>query len=314
MHFPLKKDKLKIIVAWAGTVVILVYVVLTTDFADAFEALLNTNQFLFVVTLVASVLLAWVADSLTLHLVLRQSGFNQSFSDLLLIKGASYLLNVINYNLALAMMATLLSRHSKKGLAKSASPFIFVNFLDLFALGLLLLLGIAQGFHASVALLPFAIGAVVVGPCLAYFAERDLMPFFFKKLRDHAVFLSFRQCPPIKFIGLGLARLCFLCVYVFMTYFFLTAFHFDVPLDAVFVYQPILAFIVFIPISVAGLGSTQVAMRYFYKDFAPKGVNPIAAVDAYSTATIVSVNILRIVISLLCLPFASRLLNSNEKD
>jgi len=314
MRFPFRKERLRIIVAWVGTVLILFYVALTTDFEDAFDALVNTDQFLFAATLVSSVLLAWLGDSFTLRLTLRQSGFSPSFFEVLIIKGASYLVNVINYNLALAMMATLMSRQSKRGLAQSSSPFIFVNFLDLFALGLLVLLGILQGFHGGIALLPFAIGAVLIGPTVAYLAQQNFMPMFLNRVREHPVLLSFRQCPPTRFIGLGLARLCFLCVYVFMTYFFLLSFHFDVPLSAVFVYQPILAFIVFIPISVAGLGSTQVAMRYFYKDFAPKGINPVGAVDAYSTSTIVCVNLLRIVIGLICMPFASRLMNSNEKS
>lgn len=110
----------------------------------------------------------------------------------------------------------------------------------------------------------------------------------------------------MEYAGLCLLRMAFVSLYVFSNYFLLRAFGIAVPLGDLFVYQPILAFIIFIPISVAGLGSTQVVMRHFYGPYAPSGA--WAVVDAYSTATIVMFVLMRSVIGLFCMPWVTKVL------
>ena len=321
--------KLRVAIAWIGTALILGYLVMTTDLRHAWEAFIEADQFLFLGTMLWSVPLVWVADSASVVLVLRRAGFRIGLREFLRIKGASYLLNILNYNLALAMMAALVSRRSERGLAASGSPFILLNFLDLGALGLLILAGLAAGarpFEDPGVLWTlglFAAAGVVSGPFLCGLAQRvrprdpaeprAVLARVFRRAIAHDLLLAFRRFSLAAYLRYLLLRMAFVSLYVFSNFFLLRSFSIEVPLGDLFVYQPILAFIIFIPISVAGLGSTQVVMRVFYEPFVAQGLLPTAVVDAYSTSTIVMFVLMRSVIGLVSMPWVSRALRE-ERD
>lgn len=323
-----RKGRIRVALAWGGTVLILAYLGFTTDLRRAWEAFIHADQALFLITMLVSVPLVWVADAASVRVVLRRAGFRIRLRDFLRIKGASYLLNIVNYNLALAMMAALVSKRSDRGLAASGSPFILLNFLDLGALGLLVLGGIATGARpfdqpgVMWTLALFAAGGVVSGPVLCGLArlrvgnpdrgdgEGSRLYRLWRRILCHDVLSAFRAVRIVDYAGLCVMRMAFVSSYVVSNYFLLEAFGIHVPLADLFVYQPILAFIIFIPISVAGLGSTQVVMRHFYGPHAPS--QAWAVVDAYSTATILMFVLMRSVIGLLCMPWVTRALRDSD--
>ncbi len=322
-----RKGRWRVVLAWGGTATILAYLGATTDLRRAWDAFVHADQTLFLITMFLSVPLVWVADAASVRVVLHRTGFSISLRDFLRIKGASYLLNILNYNLALAMMAALVSKRSDRGIAASGSPFILLNFLDLGALGLLILGGLASGARpfADPAVLwtlgAFAAAGVLGGPVLSGLARiragkaagdpGDGQRFLrvARRILRHDVLSAFRSVGPGEYAGLCLLRMAFVSLYVVSNYFLLRAFGIGVPLGDLFAYQPILAFIIFIPISVAGLGSTQVVMRHFYGPHAPAGA--WAVVDAYSTATIVMFVLMRSVIGLLCMPWVTKALKED---
>lgn len=322
-----RKGRWRVALAWGGTLLILAYMGVTTDLRQAWDAFVHADQALFLATMFLSVPLVWLADAASVRIVLGRAGFRIRLRDFLRIKGASYLLNILNYNLALAMMAALVSKRSDRGLAASGSPFILLNFLDLGALGLLVLGGLASGARPFAepgvlwTLGAFAAAGVLGGPVLSGLARirqadgagkagdaaaRRRMSRLLDRVLRHDVLSAFWAVGLGEYAGLCLLRMAFVSSYVVSNYFLLRAFGIAVPLGDLFVYQPILAFIIFIPISVAGLGSTQVVMRHFYGPHAPLGA--WAVVDAYSTATIVMFVLMRSVIGLLCMPWVTRAL------
>ncbi len=326
-----RKGRWRVALAWGGTLLILAYLGVTTDLRQAWDAFVHADQALFLATMALSVPLVWLADAASVRVVLGRAGFRIGLGDFLRIKGASYLLNILNYNLALAMMAALVSKRSDRGIAAAGSPFILLNFLDLGALGLLILGGLASGARPFAepgvlwTLGAFAAAGVLGGPVLVGLARiRRADPGaeggvqeeraggwsrLVRRVLRHDVLSAFRAIGPGEYAGLCLLRMAFVSSYVFSNYFLLRAFDIAVPLGDLLVYQPILAFIIFIPISVAGLGSTQVVMRHFYGPHAPSGA--WAVVDAYSTATIVMFVLMRSVIGLLCMPWVTRALKED---
>lgn len=312
-----KRGWIRTAVAWGGSLVLLAYLALTTNLDEAWKAYLLADQALFLGTLIVVTLAVYFADVASVRLLLHKSGFKVGFGEFARIKGASYLMNVLNYNLALAMMAALVSRRSERGLAASGSPFILLNFIDLSALSILVLTGLAAGAvpfeedAAMLAVLIIATGGVLGGPTLCLLSR--VRGTFLGRFAQHEILSAFRILAVRDYLLMSIIRVGFVSIYAVMTWFFMHAFRFDIPFMYVLVYQPILGLIVFIPISVSGLGSTQVVMRSFFEQFAPAGVDPIAAIDAYSTSTIVAVLLLRVVIGLLCMPYVSRALKSREE-
>lgn len=325
-----RKGRWRVALAWGGTLLILAYMAFTTDLRQAWDAFVHADQALFLVTMFLSVPLVWIADSATVVLVLRRCQVPIPLRDFLRIKGASYLMNIVNYNLALAMMAALVSKRSHRGLAASGSPFILLNLLDLGALGLLVLAGFAVGARpfedraVMWTLGALASGGALGGPILGVVARSRLAEGLhagpgvqggvgrvLRHVLRHDILSAFRVVPLGTYMGLCILRMGFVSLYVVSNYFLLRAFGIEVPLADLFVYQPILAFIIFIPISVAGLGSTQVVMRQFYAPHAPSG--SFAVVDAYSTTTIVMYVLVRAVIGLLCMPWVTATLRDAKE-
>jgi uncharacterized membrane protein YbhN (UPF0104 family) len=132
-------------------------------------------------------------------------------------------------------------------------------------------------------------------------------------LLRHGLLSAFRSLRPVDALVMVAARAAFIVQYVLMTWMFLRTFDFHVPFGKILVYNPILGLIGFLPISVSGLGTTQVVARSLLGPFAPAGVDAIAAVDAYTTAGILGVLLMRIVIGLACLPSVTRLLKARRE-
>jgi len=303
---------IRTMVAWGGSIALLAYLGLTTDIDAAWQAFLMADQGLFAITLISVTIAAFVVDTATVRTLLNKAGFRVGFLEFARMKGASYLLNVLNYNIGLAMMAGLVSRKSERGLAASGSPFILLNFIDLSALSLLCLGGLAFGAvpfsdpRAMLALTLIASGGVLGGPFLCLLSR--IRTTWLGRFASHEIMSAFRIVNIRDYLLMNLLRVAFVSIYVVMAWLFLQAFRFDIPFSDLLVFQPILGLIVVIPISISGLGSTQVVMRSLFAPFAPEGIDAIAAIDAYSTSTIVAVLLCRVVIGLMCLPYVTKAL------
>lgn len=317
-----KNRKIKTIIAWLGTAGLLAFLGLTTDFETAMAAFKNANLTMFLTTVVVSTFLSYVVDVVTVRHLLAQVGIRIGFGEFAKIKGASYLLNIINYNLALVMMAAVVKQRTAKGWGAAGSPFLLLNFIDLSVFGVLVLLAVLTGnspfeITATVILTLISAGAVVAVPFLLIFSRWTRAPGFIGKIANHDLMAAFRHLSFGGLVSSTLLRALLIGVYIVMNYFFLQSFDTNAPVSKIVVYMPILSLIAFIPISVAGIGSTQVAMRGFYGPYvsdtlAVGTLAKHAVVDAFSTASIVGVILLRVAIGLVCLPFVSKTMSEEN--
>lgn len=303
----------KAIVAWVGTAALLVYLGFTTNLDEAFEAVRSADAALFLSCALVAVPVMWITDSLSAHGFLRRLGFEVRFREFAPVRGAGYLLSNVNYGLMLALMTTVVARRSERGLGASGGAFLLLGLVDIGALSLTALAGLAfwpspLGPGPTALLATAAVSGVLAAP-LGALACRRLAAVTggpLGRLGRLSLLAPFRDVPVRLLLETLPIRLLLVLEQLTMDLVFLWAFGFSVGPREVLVFMPILGMIAVLPITVAGLGSTQLVARGLFGPFAPAGVAAIAAVDAVSTSSILGVMAVRSIFGLLCLPWALR--------
>lgn len=271
------KGKLKRLLPWAVSLGLLAYLGLTTDLARVWDSFARAPMGLVVAIAIAGSIVAFVYDSFSLTVLFRRFHGGVPFSEILPLKGASYFLNILNYNAAMGGMALYLKRVRRIPFLESASSLLFMNVLDVFLLCGFIGMGLALGgetisgalsVESSRALLTVlvAFGALLVGTWIYWNAGFDF--FVLGRLRKLSIFHAFREARIKDYGALMLLRLPMVLIYVAITWVFAQLFGFRIPFTTMMVLQPIIIFVGTIPVSIAGLGTTQVVMRSFYGGFA----------------------------------------------
>jgi len=308
-----------VILAWVGTALLLGYLAATTDLEAAWAALRGADLPRLLATLFWAIPSTYLLDSLGVTVLLRRVGVRVPCGEFLRVKGASYLLNIVNYNLGLVLMAAVVKTRSDRGWGSAGSPFLMLNFLDLSVFGILVIAALSLGQcpfpdpAVRTALWVAAAGATLIPPFLMAFSRLPQDRGWFGRLAGHGLLEAFRRLDPRFLPLILLARAGLVLLYALMNRSFLLSFGADVPLPKLLVFMPILTLVAFIPISVSGLGSTQVVMRSFYGPFvspamAATDAARAAVIDAFSTSTILATILVRAVIGVLCLPWVSKAL------
>ena len=107
-------DVVKRVLPWVGSGVLVTYMVMTTDLQGVADALESVNPLHLGVLMVVGTLVAFFCDTIGVAMSFRAFLAPVTFRETIPIKATSYLLNVLNYNAALAGMALYISR-SRKG-------------------------------------------------------------------------------------------------------------------------------------------------------------------------------------------------------
>jgi len=300
----------------------LTFLALTTDFDAAWMAFKGVNILAFVAVALGAALGSYLIDTLSLRFILRAVGIKVGFFEFLKVKGASYLLNIINYNLALVLMAAVVKRRTERGWASSGSPFVMLNFIDLTVFGGLTVGAIIAG--AS----PFedvttrivgliALGGFLAGPSLMAITRIKKGPAWLLKIVNHNLLEAFARISFGNMLLAILARSMLVLLYAVMNHLFLGLYGADVSIPNLLVYMPILSIVGFIPISISGLGSTQVLARRFYGPHVTTVTGESAqfgVIDAFSTTSILTIMLLRVVVGLICTPFVTKMLADSPKE
>jgi len=274
------------------TVGLLWYFFATTDL-DAFEAALSgadVTQFVIRLFAMAAVALAW--DGVCYRWLLRRFTAETSWWEAVKLRGASWLLNVVNYAAANAMVVAYLKQTKGVGLGKGASAVIFLMLVDVYALAVVATAGAAVMLPDKVDAFLYAdaaLAALMLGHLLYWRRGWTFGPV--DRLRSAGVFVAFAEATVTDYLRLGGLRLVMICVFVLYNATLLPCFGLDIPLEGIAAFTPIISFVTALPISVAGFGTHQVATREL---FGTALGNPLALVDAFSLATLVGVTIVRL--------------------
>lgn len=319
-----RNNRIRIIIAWLGTIGLLAFLYFTTDIDAALTAIRQANLTMFLVTAFSSVGLAWMTDVASVRFLLDRVGIRVGFGEFAKIKGASYLLNIVNYNLALVMMAAIVKKRSSKGWGAAGSPFILLNFIDLTVFSLIVQIAVWSGKSPfpktpTMILALMTLGGLAGAPVLCLASRWKTAPGRLGKILNHEIMAAFRYLSPLSLLAMTGFRMVLILIYGAMNFFFLKSFGVYVPPINLLFFMAITSFIAMVPISVSGIGSTQVAMRELYGPYVPESIAPTAVartatIDAFSTAGIFSILIIRVVLGLICMKGVSKyLLQDDEK-
>jgi uncharacterized membrane protein YbhN (UPF0104 family) len=294
---------LKRILPWVVSLGLLAYLGWTTDLPRVWDAFQRVPALPFALLAVGGTLVAFLWDTLCVTVVFRRFNAPVGFREMLPLKGASYLLNIINYNAAMGGMALYLRRVRGVSFLESASSLLFMNVLDVFLLCALIGVGLlVSGDAAGAALSPVAREGLawvvaVFGLLLDWNAGLDFL--VLGRLRSWRIFHAFRLARLADWAWLAALRLPMVLLYVTISWLYAGLFGIDVPFASMVLLQPIVIFVGTVPITIAGLGTTQVVMRAVYGPFAsylaagaaaaPAAVAlaaPLAAVPGAGTAAL----------------------------
>jgi hypothetical protein len=203
-----------------------------------------------------------------------------SISDVLLVRGATYLLAAINYNVGQGAIVYFVNRTAGAPILRGISTILLIMGINVLALLFLATAGLsiapavphAVAVLVMVAWLGLALYSVVVAVRPRWLRERPLFD----------VLLGAGLGGHVRALAVRLPHIAALITYQVAM---LRAFGVAVPVVDALAALPVVFLVAALPLSVQGLGTTQAAMIYFFARYAP-GARP-AQEAAVMTASLV---------------------------
>lgn len=287
---------------WVGSTALMAYLFYAYDAAAAWEALLSASLGWLGGMWLAALLITWWIDTRGLHeLFGRLNGVAMPLPKLLAVKGASYFLNIVNYAAAAGGIGYMVWKRTGKPAAELASSLLFLNVLDLIVLNAFMTVGLliaplplSEAAQDGLLMVNVGLWAAYFGSCVYWNGGFDF--FVLGKLRTWPIFAAFGRAT-LSTHGVLLGwRFFMLCVYIAMQYAALHLFNIPVPLGEVMIYNSLVTLVQVLPISIAGLGTTQVVQLAVYSAYGTD-----AQILAYGTASVFAFMLVRAAIGYPCL-------------
>lgn len=291
---------------WIVGVVIVVVIVTHVPFAQFRSSIGHGPHLRLAATEIGLAFIALCTDSLATWIGLIAAHIRWPLPRVIAVKGATYLLLVINYAVGQGGFGYYLFRAGEPAL-KAAGTTLFLLGTNLATL-LLLTLGVwlaTGGVHGAppamwwmivIGSAAFGVYLIIIQLRLAFLARRELLaPLFNAGLRGHA----------LAVVG----RIPHVVVIVLSYWVAMRAWGLEIPFTAAVVLMPAVALAGVLPISPAGLGTAQAALVYFFADYAP-GATPdarSAAVLAFGIVHFVYALTATLLMGLCCVPFSKRI-------
>jgi len=244
-----------------------------------------------------------VTDSLATWVALLVVRVRWTFGRTFAVRGATYLLALLNYAVGQGGIGYYLHRGGMSGL-RAAGVTLFTMGTTLATLLMVTTGTWAAGSHARADAMwwtlvagcaAFVVYLVVIALRPAPLVRREVLePLFTTGLGGHAIALAARL-PHVVLIVLG-------------HWFALLAWGIDVPFGVAATLMPVVVIAGVIPISPAGLGTVQGALVYFFSDYAPGATHEARAASllAFSIVHFVYAMLGQLAVGVACVPFARK--------
>ncbi len=250
------------VLPWVVTAGLLAWLFHRIDFAQ-FKAGVQGAAPWMVPVVLASVAAVYLADSFAIWKTFGWFLTRMSFTDVLLVRGATYLLAAINYNVGQGAIVYFVHKNAGTTIIRGIATILLVLGVNVLALLFLTTGGIAVAPELPHLVKYFV--ALAWGGLAVYVALVAIRP----RWLDRPVFEVLLNA------GLGgharalLVRLPHIAALMAFQYSALRAFGVEVPVGYAIATLPIAFFVAVLPISVQGLGTTQAMMIYLFGRYAP---------------------------------------------
>ena len=185
------------------------------------------------------------------------------------IKCASYLLSILNYALGVGALAVLLRRRTPLGLAEAGSLVLLMTSVDLVVVVSIVAIGGAFLQDIAPAVPLPVVGVILLGfPAGLWLLRtpRSLGPL--ETLRSLSILSALREVSRLEFWQLFVLRVLFVGCFVSLCAVTFPLFGVHAPLADIVVGTLVVGFVAGLPIAVAGLGTSQAAFLFLFKDYA----------------------------------------------
>ncbi|HAN32315.1 MAG TPA: hypothetical protein DCQ06_12025 [Myxococcales bacterium] len=316
---------LRRLVPIVGTIGLLGYLASSTDLQAVADAVRHASVSGVITVLVIATIATWVGDSACLawlisrNLAGRGNPQGTSMRQLLAIKAGSYVLNIINYNAATLGMAYLVAKRRKVSFIEATAALSVLSYIDLLALALLVttglqvapeVLGVLPGLVDRLIGLVTIVFTLGVGILLVIQSPLKWGPL--DRLRAWSLIRPLAAMNPLD-MGVGVAmRASFVMLYVAANYAMMLCFGMTPALGPMLVIVPVLTVVGVVPLSISGIGTTQLLMRTLYAPFVSDGRDPTPVIDAWSTVLIFGFILVRLVVAIPYLRTLMSELNQRE--
>lgn len=253
---------------WGIAALLLWWVFSRVPMAAFGQAMAKGHFAWFLPSMAAVMVVIYLADCMAVALTFTWFTAPLSFRDVLRIRGASYLLSVINYNLGQGAIVLFAKR--AKGVSIKLGTGTVLLLIGINLVVMLFLSGAALAVGAAPraeALGPWVMG--LLGAFGVYLALLAWKPSFLSKVE---LFQPILRAGIRGHVLAVLVRLPHLALVIFAHYLAMLAFDIRPPADAFFAYLPVMLLISALPIAPQGLGTAQVAAVFFFSSYAPGGV------------------------------------------
>jgi hypothetical protein len=283
---------LKRILPWLVGAAIIAYLVWQIEYQSLLDAMSRADIPLYGAALAAFVVLNFFADTQNLYAILKHSKNEVPFRDTMIIRGASYLLMIIDYTLGMGSIAYYLHKFKSIPLLRGMGLMFLLNYTTQVSLSLM---AIGGTFLAVDAPSPWlariaVICAALLAFCIIFVAVLKFIPDFkfIKKVKQNDLFKIYIETSyPVYLINISY-RCVFYFTFILFFYVAVRAFNIEIPFTALIAYVPVILLIISIPVSAFGLGTSQAAMLVLFKDYGSP-----AQILAFSLAYSASIILIR---------------------
>ena len=273
------KKRLKTILPWLVAAGILYFLFQKIPADDVLSTITHADIPRFIFFAVGYFVIIMMADCLGLKWLLSRFSTKVSFKETILLRGATYLLMVINYNLAQGGIAFYLKRTHKAPVFKTLGAMFYLMLID-FSLMLtfsIFAVTAEEITYRGIALRPWIIQFALVfytGLVLWLLFWLTINRPFANRLRrlktidwivSRHLFVAFRESTTTDYVKTVLYRLPTLMLVVFSLFLWINAFRSSLPLADLFLYTPVIMVVSTLPITPAGLGTMQALCIEFFK-------------------------------------------------
>jgi hypothetical protein len=257
---PMRK-KLGALLGWAVTLAILAYLFHTVPFAQVIEALHSARSWT-VPVIAVMVFAIYLADSFAIKKTFGWFVAPLSYGEVLLVRGATYLLALVNYSVGQGAIVYFVNRARGVPVLRGTAAVLLVMGTNLLVLLLLVSLGLlmADDLPRQLRLIVF----VAYAGLAAYVAVVAWKPAWLQKRPIFDVLLSAGLIGHLKAMVVRLPHILSLVVF---TYASMAAFGVVIPPAKAIFYLPIIYFVAVLPISFQGLGTSQALMILFFAPY-----------------------------------------------
>lgn len=275
------RKKLGRLLAWAVTISLLVYIFHSISFSEMATALHSAASWTIPVLSVL-ILGVYLGDSFAIWKTFGWFVTPLSFREVLVVRGATYLLAFLNYTVGQGAIVYFVKRSRGVPILQGTAAVLMVMGINILLLLLLTTLGLFINPN-----LPAALRTIVYGAYAAlavYITVLYLRPRWLTSRPIFNVLFAAGLTGHLKALAVRVPHIGILMCFSFAT---LHAFGVKVPVTQALLCLPIVYFISVLPIAVMGLGTTQLALVYFFASYVP-GATPEAAKATVVTASLVS--------------------------